>query len=419
MTQSKSKRTAFGVLFACCCLQFAANGICMGTAGTYMTYVAEAMGTPLSAISLYITVQGIVTMLTVPLIGRLMNTSMRRWVATLAMLAEVVGYTLLGVWDSPMGFYVSGAIIGLGGACITYTAVPLFVNSWFKTNVGTYLGIAVVWPGVAQMIFQPMVTNLCVSVGYQNTYFIMGAVAFVIGVIPAAIFLRNDPAQYQMEAYGSGQQAVSPQSAVAVKGMDAQSVYKSSLFVPLLIATFCFAYCMSISSLTSTFARTSGALSAANAGYAGTALAVGMIIGKFLIGKMFDKLPFGTSTIVFCVIQFIACIGFVFVYQFPTPALVLGLITLDGCAVGATGTVAIPYIVRATYGSKHYSSFYPKFTIVSGATPALCGFFNNWIQDVTGRLTIVFMLMCVFSVIGIIIVGIAQKRNAEMKAQWQ
>lgn len=413
--QNQSKKNAMFVLIACCVMMFCANGIILGTAGSFIVPVAKSFGVPLSTVSLYLTVQGLFMMFFVPVMGRFMAKGNPRVVATLCMAVMALGFLLFSFWTAPWGFYISGALIGLGAACICYVAVPLFINSWFSTNVGTYLGIAVIFPGIGQLIFNPICTNLIASIGWRSTYLIAGGFTAVLGVLILALFLRNNPNTYGLTAYGAG--GAAGQTAPVISGMTPGEVYRSSVFIPLLIGAFIFGYCVSVVSTVVTFVMTAEALPVAQAGLAGTAIAVGMMIGKFVMGKLYDKFKIGPVTLAFSILQ---CIGFVMcVMVYANKALLFPAMIVVGIGIGGTGTITMPMVSRALFGPKHFAGFYPKFTIALSAASALSGFVNNFIYDKTGTYASIFYIMAAASIVGALIIQFSQSKQNDLHKQWE
>jgi MFS family permease len=411
----KSKTNAFLVLVGCCAMMLCANGIFMGTAGNYIVPVAREFGTQISTISLYLTVLGLTMMFFIPVMGRLMAKGHPRIVATICMALEAAGYLLFAFWPAPWGFYISGVLLGIGGACITYVAVPLFINSWFRINVGTFLGIATIFPSVGQLIFNPICTNLIVVVGWRMTYLIIGGIGAVIGVLVVGLCLRNSPDSYGLQAYGS--EASENQSIPVSSGMSPDKVYRSSIFIPLIITAFIFGYCVSVVSTISAFIMTAQALPAAQVGLGATAVAAGMMIGKIVMGKMYDKFKIAPVTMLFAVIQ---CVGFfVSAMVYSNHALLFPAMILVGIGIGGTGTIAVPMITRILFGPKHFAAFFPKFTIAIGCSNALSGFLNNYIYDMTGTYASIFYIMGGASIIAGFFIMYAQSKQSNLQKLWE
>ncbi|MDR1604365.1 MAG: MFS transporter [Gracilibacteraceae bacterium] len=409
----KSKKTAMLVVAGAFLMMFFANGITLATAGNYLVSVSTEFGVPISTISFYLTVQSLVMTCMIPFMGRMMALGNPRLVATISIVFQVVGYCLFSVWSAPWGFYISGALIGIGGACICFVATPLFINSWFRVNVGTYLGIVTIAPSVGQVIFNPICTNLIAAVGWRTTYLILGGIA-AVGILTCALFLRNSPESYNLSAYGT--ETTDGHSPPALSGMIPGNVYRSTLFIPLIITTFILGYCVSVVTTMVPFVVTSGALTLAQAGLVGTVAAASMMVGKLVMGKMYDKFKIAPVTLFYTILQ---CIGFVLcVAVYTNTAFLFPAVVIMGIGIGGTGTITMPMVARILYGPKHYSQFYPKFTIAMGLATALSGFMNNYIYDVTGTYASIFYIMAAASVVGGLIIVYAQSQQAKILSQW-
>jgi MFS family permease len=417
--EKKSNRTAMLVFIGCCMSMLFANGTIAGTKGNYSVPVANEFGTPISTISFFLTVQGIVMIFGTPIMGSLMVKKNPRVIATISAAFMAVGYLLFSVWHHPWGFYISGALIGIGSSCIIYVAVPLFMNSWFRASVGMYMGIALALSGVGQIFSNPISTYLFASVGWRSTALIIGGVAGTASVLFCALCLRNKPESYGLRPYGadSASTAAGKPVSQAAGGMNPRDIYKSSVFIPLIITTFIFGYCVSVVPTITSFVMTLEILPTAQTGLATMTLAMGMLLGKVIIGRMFDKLKMVTVVLIFSVLQCISLVLTAMIYV--NASLLFPALTLLGFCIGGTGTVAIPMVTRTIFGPKYYSVYYPKFPLVNGVALAVVGFLNNYIYDVTGTYGSIYCIMAGASLLGGLIIVYVQSQQEKLRQQWE
>jgi hypothetical protein len=92
---------------------------------------------------------------------------------------------------------------------------------------------------------------------------------------------------------------------------------------------------------------------------------------------------------------------------------------LIGIGIGGTGTITMPMVTRSLFGSKYFSSFYPKFTIAIGCSNALSGFLNNFVYDKTGTYASIFYIMAAASIISGLFVFYAQSKQSDVRKLWE
>jgi sugar phosphate permease len=167
------------------------------------------------------------------------------------------------------------------------------------------MGIALAMSGVGQIFSNPISTYLFASVGWRSTALIIGGIAGTVGILSCAFCLRDKPESYGLKPYGadSASTVVGKSVPQAAGGMNPRDIYKSTVFIPLIITTFIFGYCVSVVPTITSFVMTLGILPTAQTGLATMTLAIGMLLGKVVIGRMFDKLRMATVVVIFSVLQ--------------------------------------------------------------------------------------------------------------------
>ncbi len=109
----------------------------------------------------------------------------------LGMITAGFGIQLEMLWLLYVGYGVLGGI-GLGIGYITPVSTLV---KWFPDRRGMATGLAIMGFGFAAMIASPVMRFLIESVGLPNTFFILGAIYFVIMLV-ASLYLEKPPEGY-------------------------------------------------------------------------------------------------------------------------------------------------------------------------------------------------------------------------------
>lgn len=109
----------------------------------------------------------------------------------LGMITAGFGIQLEMLWLLYVGYGVLGGI-GLGIGYITPVSTLI---KWFPDRRGMATGLAIMGFGFAAMIASPVMRFLIESVGIPNTFYILGAIYFVIMLV-ASLYLEKPPEGY-------------------------------------------------------------------------------------------------------------------------------------------------------------------------------------------------------------------------------
>ena len=105
-----------------------------------------------------------------------------------------LGYLLMSqvstIWQLYL-FY--GVIVGIGQSVVD-TPVFATLARWFDKNRGMAVGVSKVGAGVGIMLIPLLATWLIASVGWRDTYIIIGVVA-TVGILSAGLVYKRDPGQ--------------------------------------------------------------------------------------------------------------------------------------------------------------------------------------------------------------------------------
>ena len=224
-------------------------------------------------------------------------------------LCAAIGGTLVGLgfilasWTATLPFlYLMFAVIGIGNGFGYATPVPV-ASKWFPDKRGLVVGLMVAGYGGGSAIFGPLAIRLIESVGWRQTFQILGALFFAMGMIGTWL-LVNPPAGYQPPGWKPVQTgAVAQRSA---REYSTAEMVRTPTFYFLWVA-YCFgatAGLMTISQLVP-FAQASG-LGAAAAAFVLPISAAGNAGGRILSGWMSDTLGRLTTLRVMLILSAVA-----------------------------------------------------------------------------------------------------------------
>jgi MFS family permease len=94
------------------------------------------------------------------------------------------------IWQLTLLF---GLLSGLGTGLVASVLGPTVATRWFVTDRGLVVGIFGASTSAGQLVFFPVLTALAVAVGWRVGAVVLGVLSLAL-LIPAVMWLRNDPA---------------------------------------------------------------------------------------------------------------------------------------------------------------------------------------------------------------------------------
>lgn len=393
------------VILACCCVMMMVGiGIFNSCAGIFFMPVSKELGIGVGQLSLYITIQSLVSMFIMPFTGKLFNKVNISVLLGGAFALLAVAFGAMSAAKAVWWFYICGALIGVACAFILYMPVPILINSWFKEKSGMAMGIAMAFAGVGAVIFNPIVNALVQSMGWRKGY-IMTAVIGAVIVLPFVLFVvRSKPADKGLLPYGAKEGAAAAAAAGQLEGVPAAKALKSTAFVMTALFAGVIIMGSGITSHIPGIAANYG-FSTAIGATAASMLGIGVIIGKLLIGFLSDKLGPAKGII----INLIAgCAGLVMVlFNGGSSILLYGGVILLGFGT-CLGTVSPALVAKTAFGVRDYNVIYSYISTVSSLAGAISISLYGFVYDATSSYAVVlyillgaFVLSGIFSTIAV------------------
>lgn len=395
------------------------NGISTA-GGLYLTPVTEDLGIGMGSLTLYFSIASIVTMIFLPIAGKLMAKYDIRLILIVSIILMAGSFAMFGFMSSVWGWYLFSIPMAIGSVFITQIAGPVLINNWFKKHNGLAIGIMVAIGGIFGAIIQPAVGNLIAAQGWRFAYIASGiAVAAII--IPIVLFLiRMTPQQKGLQPVGSDEGMTNENASAqqeTAKGVSAAIAKKSSAFFALLGFFFIITSIASFSQHIATFAMGVG-YDIKFAGSALGAMQIGVLAGALSFGVLSDKIG-AKNTAIFAMLLGLVPVG-IFLTVPENPLLFTVAIVVFGFIVSSLGTLG-PLLTSALFGNKDYSQIYSTAAIglaIAGIV-ALPGY--GFVYEFTGSYTLVLYGLAIMLILNatLILIAFKGKKKLEKAGLWK
>jgi len=184
------------IVALCFLMVFTCLGFCSSPKSLYITAITEALDIKRSAFSIGDSCRYITTSIVNIFFGFLVGKFGTKKLIGAGFLCLISSCLLYSFSPNLIGFYIAGALLGMGLSWTTTTMVGAVVNKWCKESKGTIMGAVLAANGLggalATQIVSPIIYNESNAFGYRNAYRLTALILFIVGAI-IMIFFRENP----------------------------------------------------------------------------------------------------------------------------------------------------------------------------------------------------------------------------------
>jgi MFS family permease len=385
------------IVIACCFLLAAGLGIIGNAAANFLYTVSTALEVPVGSLSLYMTVMSLTMLFSYPLAGKLLATKDLRLVITGGVILEVVGFGLMSTYRSVYLFYVSGFLIGAGGAVIMFMATPVLTAMWFRKKNGLAMGIPIACGTLGGAIFSQLAGILISGIGWRMSYLILAIIAAVM-MLPFSLLVVKSPEQKGVTPYGYEEDGAGS-GAVTEGGASVKEALRSPAFYLLALAVIALSIMTTLQMHIPTFASAQLGMSTAEASTVVAVILLVSVACSPLLGILADKLGYATTFTLGALFALAGIVVMVFCIERPGLAIVAAAIYGIGFV---TYNVLSPLMTRQIFGTLNYTKIW-GYVMMAGSFGGAVGVpVEGYIYDFTGSYAPAFIGVGVLLVIGVI-----------------
>jgi MFS family permease len=198
---------AWTVLAAVTLVLLTAAGV-RAAIGVFIKPMEAEFGWPRTTLSAAVSLSLVLYGAAGPIMGRLADRWGPRGILTIGSilvgLGTMGGAFIQNVWQL---FLTLGVVAAIGASAAATPVAATAVTRWFETRRGLVLGITGAGMAGGQLLVLPLAMALAVSLGWRQTYFVLGLGLLVLTVPAAWALIRNDPAERGLRPFGAARSA--------------------------------------------------------------------------------------------------------------------------------------------------------------------------------------------------------------------
>jgi MFS family permease len=325
-----------------------------------------------------------------------------------AGLALVLTSRISFLWQ----FYITyGFMLGIGLSAFYVTGTSTTAR-WFIKYRGLALGIVTSGVGLGIMILVPVAERLIAVFGWSMAYFILGVVVWAV-MIPAALFLRRDPGEKGLRAYGATGVRLLPDISRKARtnsetGITMQVAARHKPLWMLFSAYVLFNFCLQMVMVHLVNYATDIGITSLIAATFISIIGVSSILGRMLMGIASDRIGSYNSLLICCLILMVTLTFLIFtqdLWMFYLFAIIFGF------AYGGE-VPQIPMLVGQFFGLRAVAALVG--IVIFGATigGAIGAWIGGRIFDVTQSYQLAFAIAAGASLFAVIITLMLKKTKA-------
>lgn len=406
---------AWLVVLGCIGFYSIPTGIIANTSGIFVAPVMDQFGWTQTDTTMYRTIQPIVSAITAPVAGKLLQRYNPRWILAAVSLAFGLASWASAYATELWQWNLYGVVFGITAGFFMYLACPVLINAWFRKGNGIAISITAASLSILAAIASPVGQGFIDSYGWQTARAALSLVTTVSSVVLTVLFIRKSPQVMGLVPFGAEapvQNDAKKAGSIEVKGEApqptgatiAQALKSPGLYLLILVACI-FVMCAAFFQQIPAFAA-HGPLGAQAGATAVSIIMVGGVVFKLLLGALNDKIGVKYTGMIAAGAGALG-IFLAFVAHDNVALFYLGMVIFGGGYAGLT--VIAPMLARDAFGQLNYSQIYSWVSTGIFIATAASFLVYGMIFDTTGSYSLCFVLVIAMYLTALVLTPITIK----------
>ena len=189
--------------------------------GLVLKPMSEELGWSRSTLTLAVTAFMLVSAVSLPVVGRLVDRYSLRLIMVAGVIVGAVGLVLMGQVHEPWQLFLAyGLVYAVGNAGISNPVVGVMISRWFDRRRGIAISVAVSGGAIGQLVIIGLLAAFLATLGWRTAFTVLGIVTVAVLTPVVLTVVRSWPPTRGL-----------PDNAVAEKGLvvDSQELVAGGL----------------------------------------------------------------------------------------------------------------------------------------------------------------------------------------------
>lgn len=412
---------AWWILVVCFLMNVTTHALHFQIGGLFTKPLAENFSVPRSVFALQNIAVTIAAVISAPIWGRLYRKYDARKLLAFCTFMTALGAILRSIAPNIIVVIAIGFMRGIFLTGNTVLPNTILLTAWFQKKRGFAISTAGLGISAGSAIFNPVIQSIITNSGWRAADRFIGLVIMVVMIPLVLILIRNTPAEKGLQAYGYEGQAQDKDKSKKRKAQETTGItLKEARSLP---AFYIFLFVVfSTTFVTGAWLQLSPYLtdigySPATAAKALAFYSVISMVGKVVMGQVFDKMKLKSSSVLVCLT---GALTFAFLIFAKNPyALILAFIFW--AFAGGVTSIMIPLWTSTFFGTKDYSSIYGWVLSINRLGGMIGSFLVSFLYDIRGNNDLIWPIcvaVMVLSTFGILYcLKTSNKWQSELESQ--
>lgn len=380
-------------------------GINLNTDGVFYIEMGNAIGISRGAVSSITSISGLCAALVMPFTIKLYKKTSLKTVILIGISLAVLSCLGMAFAGSVVSLYFWAIVRGFSITAYNQTLLAVLLANWYKDKLGMITGIVFSASGICGALFNPFFTGIITTYGVTAALFVRTVLVFLF-TFPGSVFLlRSTPQEVGLEPYTSAK-ADAENVKVARKDRAGLPVSPKALVFFAVVVFNIFTHATSRTGDNLAGFADSLRMSPAQGAALASALMIGNVVSKLIVGVMNDKIGVIRTTVIGISITIVSVAALMMAggnyYIMLVASFFAGFCT-------AVATVCSVALVRYVYGDRGYTD---AVVYISPATAlyALLTMSFGFLYDLTGGYYATFALIIFLDLVSVLALVIIENR---------
>lgn len=392
---SKDKIRYGKTLIICSCLIASSIGVCINSSGVFYTSISKDLGLSQGTVAFSGTLLMLCSAITSLLVTRVMKKMPWKSMLRIASAVSFIATIIIPIIPTTATLYVCSSLRGIAIAFFSAVPVTILMNNWFHKNYGLFTSIVLGCSGITSAVVSPLLVTIINSNGWKMAYLLMGGIQLLL-CMPALIsHFTFTPQEQLLKPYGNNKQSETIQIQLPVQIEKEKNIIFRICSI-IIFAAFVTAIAGVCQHFTNIAVQAHMPYTVTT--FIMTAVMLGNISFKFLIGLLSDKIGAFPSSLLMILMNSVAAICMMLS---AVPFLFLFGSYLFG-AVYSVSAVGIILLIKEMFGVHLYNKLYPIVSFFSNIAMAVSLTLVGFLYDYTGNYDSVFLIVILLQIYNII-----------------
>ncbi len=369
---------------------FVTIGVGLYTIPVFLVPLQDHFGWSRAAIAMGSGIAALVSGMTSPVVGLLIDKYGSRKVMVSGALIMGCAFALFGLMGSLWHFYALNLIAAIGITCAAWVPNQTLISNWFKKKRGLAMGIALMGIGFGGLVMAPFAALLIAELGWRLAYAGLSSLLLVVLVPVIVTIVRSRPADLGLLPDGDPPAAPGERAdgEDRISGLELSDSLRTGAFWILSLSHFLWVFA-NLSMITHLVAFLTDVGFESQTAATSLGLTVGAsVAGRLIFGMLSDRF---TKRYVMALALTLHATAMLFLFGIQSFWALPAFVIVFGLALGGSA-VLVPLLVGECFGLLAFGKILGLIMISATLGAAIGPVLTGRVYDVTGSYEPAFVL---------------------------